>query len=63
MAMVKLQLTFEVCVYEGRIEPPYAAEHNWDLWFYDQFIRTALNDEYLRPGEYIKVLECEEVPE
>jgi hypothetical protein len=62
MAMVKLQLTFEVCVYEGRLEPPYDSESNWDLWFYDNFIRSALNSEYLRPHEYIKVLECKQLP-
>jgi hypothetical protein len=63
MAMTKLQLTFEVCVYDGRIEPPYDAESNWDLWFYDNFIRSCLNSDGLRPGEYIKILECSEIVE
>ena len=61
MSMIKLKVTFEVNLHEGRIEPPYDAEHNWDLWFYDQFVRTALNEEYLRPGEYMKVIGCEEI--
>jgi hypothetical protein len=63
MAMIKLQLTFEVNVYDGRIEPPYDSESNWDLWFYDNFIRSCLNSDDLRPGEYIKVLECIELSE
>ena len=59
--MITLKVTFEVRLYEGRLEPPYVQESNWDLWFYDNFINTALNHEDLRPGEYIKVLECEPV--
>jgi hypothetical protein len=61
MSMIKLQVTFEVNLFDGRLEKPYAAEHNWDLWFYDQFIRTPLNDEYLRPEEYIKVVGCKDL--
>jgi len=63
MAMTKLQITFEVRVYDGRIEPPYDEESNWDLWFYDNFIKSALNFEGLREGEYIKIVECREVPD
>lgn len=61
MAMIKLRLTFEVNVYDGRIDPPYDAASNWDLWFYDNFIRSALNSDDLRPGEYITVLECKDI--
>jgi hypothetical protein len=60
--MIKLQVTFEVHLYEGRLAEPYASNANWDLWFYDNFVNTALNDSMIRPNEYIKVVECIELP-
>jgi len=61
MSMIKLRVTFEVNVYEGRLSAPFGAESNWDLWFYDNFVKSALNSDDLRPDEYIKVAGCEEL--
>jgi hypothetical protein len=61
MSMITLKVTFEIKLHEGRLEQPYGAEDNWDLWFYDQFAQTRQSEYYLRQGEYIKVTGCEEL--
>lgn len=58
MSMITLKVCFELHLYQGRLEEPFDNESNWDLWFFDNFVNTALNHEDLRPDEYIKVLEC-----
>lgn len=62
MSMIKLRVTFEVNLYEGRLSAPFGDDSNWDLWFYDNFVKSALNSEDLRPDEYIKVAGFEELP-
>ena len=58
--MIKLRLTFDVTVYEGRLDKPYS-KALWDLWFHDEFLNFAINDQYLRPGESITLVSIDEV--
>ena len=63
MSMTKLHLTFEISLFDGGLEAPYEDESNWDLWFYDNFVKSCLNSDALRKNEYIRVLKCVEISE
>jgi len=58
--MLKLQVIFEVQIYEGRVNEPYE-EQAWDLWFYDQMVKNGINKDFLRSNEYVKLISVQEV--
>ena len=60
MLMLKLQVIFEVQIYEGRVNEPYE-EQAWDLWFYDQMVKNGINKDFLRSNEYVKLISVQEV--
>lgn len=60
MSFIKIQLTFDITLYEGRLEKPYE-DSLWDLWFHDEFLGFAINDQYLRPGESITLTSIKEI--
>lgn len=58
--MIRLRVVFDVQIYEGRIDTPYK-ENAWDLWFYDNFLKTGINDSFLRDGEHVKLVSVDRV--
>jgi hypothetical protein len=59
---VRVQLTFELNLYYGRINKPFKGEDTWLLYFKDQFTDAWLNHKHLRPGEYIIVTDAKVLP-
>jgi hypothetical protein len=59
---VRLQVTFELKLYHGRMDPPYKEEDTWLLYIRDQFTDSWINDEMLRPGEYVYVANVKVLP-
>ena len=59
---VKVQVTFEVNLYYGRLAKPYDKEGNWLVYFRDQFTTTWVDNDNLRPGEYIVIKDARVLP-
>lgn len=59
---VRIQVTFEVNLYYGRLAKPYDKEGNWLVYFKDQFTTTWIDNDSLRPGEYIVVKDARVLP-
>lgn len=59
---VKLEVTFEVSLYYGRLAKPYNKDGNWLVYFKDQFTTTWNDNDNLRPGEYIYVKDVKVLP-
>jgi len=59
---VRIQVTYELNLYYGRVAKPYAVDGNWLLFLKDQFTTAWINSEMLRPGEYIHVVDAKVLP-
>ena len=52
---------FRLRVYGGRLRDDILNPRNYLLYIRDMFTKTILRDEQLREGEYIRLIEVEEV--
>lgn len=59
---VRVQVTYELKLYYGRIAEPYSTSDNWLVYFKDQFTNAWLNHKMLRPGEYIAIVDAKLLP-
>lgn len=59
---VRLQVTFDVKLYTGRMDPPYHGDDTWLLFLKDAFTSSWVKHDMLRPGEYIVVKNVNVLP-
>lgn len=54
-SFITFEVTFELRLYNGRLDEPLRKGENWLLYFRDQFSNTWADEDRLRPGEHIFV--------
>lgn len=59
---MKIQVTYELRLYWGRLDEPHKQEGNWLLYFKDQFTKAWTDKDGLRPGEYVYIKDVKVLP-
>jgi hypothetical protein len=54
-----VKVTFELCLYNGRLKQPITREDNFILYVRDEFTKLWLGESNLRTGEHMYVTDIE----